>query len=241
MAETDFTVASGSLNSSTVARGVTAGTTPPNGGGSFSFGFRSLTNDAGVVALYANGNVGAGFNPMSKGAEIRGALKKRTGGGMSGGAVFLFVGLQSTSVTALAYMLGLSDDAAPHLILRKGTLVGGLPDQSPGSGGVLARSTDTFAADEWVHLRFEVVQNPSGDVVLNVYRNDLTQNPVTAPVWEAVDGMSGVDGGIAETAFIDDGIGANSGSLPLSGGRAGFGFYTSDSTRIGYVDHIAID
>ena len=40
--------------------------------------------------------------------------------------------------------------------------------------------------------------------------------------------------------FIDDQLGINSGSQPLTSGRAGFGFSAADVTRRGFVDHIEL-
>jgi hypothetical protein len=40
--------------------------------------------------------------------------------------------------------------------------------------------------------------------------------------------------------FIDDHLGINSGTQPLTSGRAGFGFAVKDVTRRAYVDHIEL-
>jgi hypothetical protein len=77
-----------------------------------------------------------------------------------------------------------------------------------------------------------MVVNQNGDVLLQVFRNDLTTNPLgTAPAWAAVPGIS---------QFIDDTLGINSGSEPFTSGRAGFGFFTKDVTRRGFVDHVEV-
>jgi hypothetical protein len=40
--------------------------------------------------------------------------------------------------------------------------------------------------------------------------------------------------------FIDDHLGINSGSQPLTAGRAGFGFAVEDVSRRGFVDHVEL-
>jgi hypothetical protein len=93
---------------------------------------------------------------------------------------------------------------------------------------VLRRSTQTFPIASWLHLRLDQRVNANGDVVLTVSRNDLNANPVTAPVWVAVPGLE---------QFIDDAIGANSGSVPFTNGRMGRGCKFSDVYRRCYFDH----
>jgi len=237
MAEADWTILTNSLSSASVVRGVTAGITPPNGGGSFVYGFNSLAAVTGAVGLFTNL---ANFSPMAKGADITGALMRGTGGGADEHSVFLFLGLGGTAVADEGYLFGLSDSDPAHIVLRKGSLINGLIDDSPGTSGVLARSTETVEIGTWVHLRLEMVVNVSGDVVLNVYKSDLSSYAVTAPSWAAVAGMSGYTGGIAATAFLDDALGVNSGSSPYTSGRGGYAFRCSDITRRAYVDHITL-
>lgn len=230
MAEADFTVLTSSLSSGSVERGVTAGIAPPNGGGSFVHGFNSLDTSNGVVGLFCNL---ANFAPMAKGGSIRMAMKRGKGGGKTNFAPFVFIGLQGATVADAGYMLGLGDSDPSRIVLRKGTLSGGLPDATitvPPSNGVLRKSSDTIAEDTWVHLRLDMIVNDNGDVVLNVFQNPLT-NPVTAPVWAAIPGM---------TQFIDDALGVNSNSPPLTSGRAGWGFQTKDVTRRAFFDHLEL-
>ena len=69
-------------------------------------------------------------------------------------------------------------------------------------------------------------------MVLNVYENDLLAHPLdTPPDWQPILGMP---------SFIDDHLGINSGTQPLTSGRAGFGFAVQDVTRRGYFDHIEL-
>lgn len=235
MAEADWTSLVGQLDGASALRAVTAGTTPPNGGGSFVRGCNSLSNNTGVVGQYHNGT---GFAPTAKGGEVAGALMRATSAGTTGYAVFLFIQLGGTGVDSTAYILGLSDGSPGRIVLRKGSLVTGLPDEAPGSGGVLARSDESVSNDTWAHVRLECVVNLSGDVVLNVYKSDLGVNPVTTPVWVPVPGMSGFPGGVAATAIIDDALGVNTGSVPLTAGRMGYGHWMNDVSRVSYVDHI---
>ena len=235
MAELDWTSLVGELDGASVLRAVTAGTTPPNGGGSFIRGANSLQNNTGVVGQYHNGT---GFAPTAKGGEISGALMRGTSAGTTGYAVFLFAQLGGTNVADTGYILGLSDGSPGRIVLRKGSLATGLPDEAPGTGGVLARSDESVANDVWAHVRMEMVVNLSGDVVINVYRSDLGSNPVTSPVWVPVPGMDGFSGGVAATAIIDDALGVNTGSVPLTAGRMGYGHWSNDVSRRSYVDHI---
>lgn len=237
MAEADFSELTGVLNSSSVVRGVTQGITPPNGGGSAIYGFNSLINTTGIVARYTNLT---NFSPAAKGADVSFAMQRGAGGGQTGWSAWMFCCLGGADAADFGYLLGLSDGNPGHIILRKGALNLGLPDDPVGTSGVLGVSTDTIAIDEWVHLRLEAVVNVSGDVVLNVYRNDdLATNDVTAPVWTKIPGMSDFVGGAAggQTAIIDDVLGVNTGSLPFTSGRAGHGIHVSSDVRRAYFDH----
>src|SRR5262245_469960 len=229
MAEIDWTFLNDGLDAATVDRGVTTGIARPPGGGSFVFGFNSLSTAQGVVALFTNQ---LNFAPMAKGGSVRGAIQRGISGGPLGFAPLLFVGLQGPSVNDLGYLLGLGDGDPHHIVLRKGGLSGGLPDIPPGTQGVLRRSTGTFLPGTWVHLRLDMIANLNGDVLLQVFQNDLVANPLGgAPSWQPVPGMS---------EFIDDALGINSGSQPFTSGRAGFGFFTKDVTRRGFLDHVEV-
>lgn len=233
MSSLDWSTLTGSLASSSAPHGVTAGLGTPPGGGDFVYGFNTLANVTGVIGKYASPQApNTNFNPTLKGAQITAAVQRAVGGGLEGIAVFLFVQLQGNAVTDGGYILGLSDGDPGHIELRKGALSIGLPDEAPGGANtVLARSTEEIAMGDWVHLRLEAVYNTNGDVVLNVFRNDLTANDVDAPVWEAIPGMD---------QFIDDVLGVNSGSVPYTAGRVGFGARLDDSQRRAYVDHVTI-
>jgi len=231
MSELDWTFLGDGLDAGTVDRGVTAGIARPSGGGSFLFGFNSLQLVEGAVGLKASPAGSTNFDPLLKGGSIRGCVKRGASPGNTGWSPFLFIGLQGNSVLDNAYMLGLSDDDPYRITLRKsdGGIVTGIPatdDQN------LRQSTASFqiADDLWHHLRLDMVVNLNGDVVLKVFQNDLSANPIgSAPVWTAVAGM---------TDFIDDALGINTGSQPFTDGRVGFAHAVSDSQRRSYFDHL---
>lgn len=218
MAASDFTMLAGSIDHTlpTFRRLVTGAFDRPPGGGSFVLGMRTLSVLTGAHALATNQ---AGFTPTAAGKDqgVRCALQKKSGESCS---AFVFACLQtSADVSNFAYLLGLSEGAEPYVTLAKRRIVDGIASSAPGALGVLRRSTEPVPLGAWQHLRLDVVLNlnddasPS-DVVLNVFRNDLTKNPVTAPVWAPVPGID---------RFVDDIIGGNTGSPPLGPGRIGLG------------------
>jgi hypothetical protein len=227
VAETDWTYLNGGLDIATVDRGVAAGVARPPGGGDFVFAFNSLVAADGAVARFVNL---PDFAPMAKGGLIRGCVQRGPGGGPTGFAPYFFLCCQGTSVHDTAYLLGLSDDDPHRIVLRKGTPAAGIPDDT-GLGTLLASSA-SFAQGTWLHLRLDVIVNANGDVVLAVFENDLQANPLGAPPdWQPVAGM---------VEFIDDHLGINSGSQPLTSGRGGFGVAVADVTRRAYFDHIEV-
>lgn len=239
MSSSNWTVAVNSLSGSDVLRGVSAGSSKPNGGGSFAYGFHSQVATDGAVGLYTNL---ANFSPTAanKGGSIRGALMRAGGGGSQGYANFLFIGLQGTDLTTnKAYILGIGDAEPGHIVLKKARLDQGLDDvaAAPATNNVLLRSTSTYAANTWVHLRLDMIVQGTGDVLLQVYVNDLDSNTVSSPVWTTPPGMEG-DQYPTLTGFVDDALQVNTGSAPLTNGRMGFGFYSEESNRRAYVDHL---
>lgn len=232
MAAADWTEFVNSLNSASVARGVTAGLPPPNGGESHIFGWRALNSGVvGVTAFYTNV---AGFDPIDsgEGGQITGTVLRHIGDKANMSA-FLAVQCQSNDVlTASGYLLGISAGDPGYIMLRKGSLIGGLPDDTPGNSGVLRKSTAQIDLGEWVHLRLDCIVNPSGDVILNCFWSNLAENPVINPVWEPIPGMD---------SYNDDVLGVNSGSPGLTGGgRVGYGFFSAVPGVVGAVDHITI-
>lgn len=240
MAEADWTFLTGGLSAQQVDRGVTSGLTSPNGGGTFVYGFNSLQVTSGGVGLFTNL---VNFAPMASGCSIRGAVQRGVSGGNENWSAGLFCGWQGTAVSDGGYMLGLQDDDPSAIVLRKvpsgsGLLTGLVEgDVDPLNNGILLKSTDTVAIGEWVHLRLDMVVNGTGDVVLNVYKSDLSANTVGSPVWELIPGMTTVAN---PNGFLDDSLGVNSGTSPFTSGRAGFGYTTTDVTRRAYFDHIEV-
>lgn len=226
MAQSDWTAMTGELAAATVSRGVSQGFTPPNGGGSFVYGWKSLQATTGVVGLVVNGS---DFYPMAEGVRVEAAIQRN---GEQQATVMLCQALDSNDVTANGYLIGLTDDEEPsHLVVIKGSPSNGLQEASE---GLLLKSTATFAKGTWVHIRMDIIVQPHGDVHIQVAQNaDLATNPVTAPVWTAIDGM--------DEGYIDDALGVNSGSLPYaSGGYAGFAYYTTAIGRYGLIDHVRV-
>lgn len=228
MAQADFGVFPDNLSNASVLSGVTAGVTPPNGGGSFVFGFNSIAVSSGVVAYY---DAQAGFAPMAKGTSISAAIKRGVSGGPTNFSPYIFCGLGTNSVAAKGYLLGLSDQDPHQITLVKGSLAGGVPGVAPPTSGVLIQGTETWLNNTWLHIKLDMIANTNGDVVLNLWRSDLTVNPVTAPVWVPLAGAN---------QFIDDALGINSGSLPYLSGYAGFGYTTKDITRRAFFDQLVI-
>ncbi len=227
MGSADWTYMDDGLDVGAVARGVTAGFASPPGGGRFVFGFHSIATTPGAVGLFVNA---VDFAPMSRGGSVRGCVQRAPSGGATGFSPFLFVCAQGPSVGDAAYLLGLSEDDPNRIVLRKGSLTAGaMASEGP---GVLLRSNESFRDGAWIHLRLDAIANDSGDVVVNVYTNDLTRHPLgDASQWTAISGMP---------SFIDDALGIRTGSRPLAAGRAGFGFASRDVTRRAFFDQLEV-
>lgn len=226
MASSDWTDLTGVLNISSIDRGVTAGFTPPNGGGSFVFGTNSLVTTAGGYGMFCNLT---DYAPMAKGGSIRGAIKRAASGGKTNFSPMFFIGAQGSAISDAAYLLGLQDDDPHRIVLRKGLISGGIPAGASGSG-ILKRSTATYAADTWLHLRLDMIVNLNGDVLLKAYQSDLA-NPVTAPVWVPIPGLNTV---------VDDALGITTGSAPYTSGRAGLAVVSADVSRRAMFDHVEV-
>jgi hypothetical protein len=234
MAEADWTFFSDGLDTASVLRGVTSGETPPPGGGSFVFGMNSVVTSAGAVGLFA---AQVNFAPMAKGMSISAAIKRGVSGGPTNFSPFIFCGAQNnvlgSSPGTKGYMLGLAD-ADPHWItLVKGPLVTGTPGAQPPQSGVLAVGNETFLNNTWLQIRLDMIVNTNGDVILQMFRNDLTVvgASVLTPTWEPLPGAA---------QFVDDALGVNSGSAPFTSGYGGFGFATKDVTRRSYFDQLVV-
>lgn len=229
MAETDFTLFGASA--ADIKRGVTAGITPPSGGGNFIFGFNSQVAAAAAVGLYYNA---ANFNPLRDdaanptGGSVRGALKRGQSPSPTGYSIGLFIGLQGGSAPTesdTGYFLGLADNDPAEIVLAKVSPSVGL---DPTATTALRVSSTTYLWDTWLDLRLDAIVNPNGDVVLKCFQSDLDTYPVTSPNWQPIGGMDD---------FIDDALGINSGSNPLAGGWGGWSFRAEQVNARGYIDH----
>lgn len=230
MALADWTELNDALDANTLRRGVIdAGAVAggaPNGGGSFIYGFNSLAAADGAAGLFVSD---VNFAPGGFGASVKGCVKRGPSGGPTGWSPFLFICAQGPSVNDNGYLLGLEDDDPHKIILRKGALSDGVPSDE--GIDVLRVSTASYANNTWLHLRIDAVVNENGDVVIRVFQNDLDANDVTAPVWDAIDGMG---------EYVDDALGINSGSLPYTSGYMGFGCAVENITRRSMFDHIDV-
>lgn len=230
MGQADWTDLTGTaLDSSDVARGVASAFTVPTGGGSYVYGYRSLVSTAGFAGKYCNL---AGFAPFTgtlKGGTIRAAMKRYSSNGDFAPMIGLIQGTDPAS--ANGYLLGLSSGSSYKVCLMKG--VPG-QDMLAGEDNILLESDeaytdvgDTLAA--WFHLRLDVLVNPHGEVILNVYTNDCSTISVASPTWVLLD------------TFIDDPIGIMSDSLPVTDGFYGvFGMYTEEAGSTTLFDHIEV-
>lgn len=226
MAKEDWTYLNDGLDWHVLARGATAGISPPPGGGSFAYAFNSLASVTGAVGLFVKLDT---FAPMEKGGSIRGCIQRGPGGGPTGFSPFLFLCAQGDSVNDTAYLLGLSDEDPHRIVLRKGSMAVGIPD-SDGQDTLLV-SGESYTQGSWLQIRLDAVVNGNGDVVLRAMMSDLEGHNAGAPNWVAIPGME---------EFIDDAVSISSGSAPLTSGRAGFGMAVKDVTRRAYFDQIEV-
>jgi hypothetical protein len=234
MAETDFNIFGAAEGD--VARGVTAAFTPPNGGGSFVFGWNSRSTGAQAVGMHPTGD--PDFAPLrdagtnATGGSIRGAIKRVVSVTPTGFSVGLFINLVGATENDYAYFLGLSDNDPHEIVLAKATGIAGL---DPTASTILATSSATYLPDTWHHLRLDSIVNPNGDTVLRAFRNDLDTNPVTAPVWAAITGIDD---------FIDDALGINTEdtglSTPLAGGFGGVMFQSEIVGARAFTDQLEL-
>jgi len=221
------------LGTGVVAKGVSSAFTPPSGGGTFINALSSVASGQGFAGKYLNL---ANFNPIAgtkKGGSFSCALKKYSSGITFAPAFGLVKGTDPSS--AVGYIVALTQEAGYKIGLFKGTLVAGF-SATAASSRLLRSSSTTFtkyggAATDWFHLRLDVLVNPQGEVVLNVYENDLGAHTVAAPSWAAIAGMS---------TFIDDSAGILSGALPyLDGFYVVWGMYVSNEVgRVAMFDYM---
>ncbi len=233
MSQADWAEMANSLNTAIVTRDPSGGYTPPNGGGAFIFGYHSIATADGAVAKYVNL---ANFNPVAatKGGQVTGAILKGPGG-ITQSSAFLFICAVGADVMDKAYMIGLNSNDPSSIKVYKGPLVNGIPATDPAAaadGKTLLTSDQAYVADEWIHVRMDAIVQPSGDVLIKCYQNDLVANPVTAPVWVALPGCE---------SFVDDVLGVKSGTLPFDGGYLGHGFEVGIISRVAQFDFVKFE
>lgn len=232
MALVDWAEMTNSLNTAIVTRDPSGGFTPPNGGGTFVYAFNSIASADGAVAKYVNL---ANFAPIAvaKGGQITGAILKGPGG-IDYASAFLFISARGADVNDNAYMIGFESNDPSNLKVFKGPLVNGIPATDPAAaanGKTLLTSDAAYNANEWVHVRMDAIVQPSGDVLIKCYQNDLTAHTVAAPAWVALPGCE---------TYVDDALGVASGTLPYDGGYVGYGFEVGLISRVAQFDYITV-
>lgn len=238
MGQSDWTVIAGAAATTSINNGVTAGTIKPTGSGLHTYGFNSLDATDGVSAQWA---AQTDFNPIAtRGASVRGAIRRGPSTVSTGSAPFFFTSLQTDSISDEAYILGLSDGDPYSIVLRKGTLATGVVDgavaPTTAPDHILMKSAQTYTGNDWLHLRMDVLDQ-SGDIVIHVFENDLEVQGVDVPVWTVVPGMEG-PGAPAVAGFVDDGVAAT-GTAVLQGGYLGYGIRSQAAGARAYFDYIS--
>jgi hypothetical protein len=202
MAEADWTTLTNGLTSANVRSGVSMAPDfePPNG--SFVYFYNVVGSTAGVAARRVSLT---NFNPTAygKGGSLW-ACMRRWGSGLTG--IYPFIAfLDGLDVaTAQGYILGLTNETSSRLMLKKGAISGNLLSSDSG----LLRISDGSYGASWHEPRLDLIVNPQGDVVLNVYNSDLETYEPGSEVWTVPSGME---------MYVDDSGGILSGSPPLLG------------------------
>lgn len=244
MARADWAIMNGSADGTgwagvTILRDASFGHTPPPGGGLAVFGFNAVQKVTAAVGIVPQI---VGFAPMPSGGQITGCIQRGLSGGASGFSGALFLCATGANVGDTAYLLGIEDATPGRIVLAKGTVGIGLPADGAGTK-ILRTSAERLSQAEWAHLRLDAIVQASGDVVLRVYKNNLLSHPLDNPaawVWEPVVFEDGWVGQFSDGYFIDDSVGVNSGSVPLTSGYPGFMFQTKEAGRRYYFDHIGL-
>ncbi len=242
MGVADWLELDGSLDKTAeIDRGNSTTTFDPDGNPT-TYGFASRAIVTGAAGLYCvNQMVMSGnnyFNPLRKfngddtGGRIQGLVQRGASGGVTGFAPMLFIMLSGTATTDTGYLLGLSDSSPHYIILRKGVLADGIPDSPVGTDGVLARGTVAHPPETWHHIRLDAVLNENGDVTVVCRESNLDVQGMEDPLWRHVPGIG--------EAFIDDALGVQSGSVPYTSGRIGFGFQCSDVARRAFFTRLTL-
>ena len=229
MGQVDWLDLDNALAEADLQRGVTAGVAPPPGAGNFVYAYNSVDNDvAGAHGKYVDltdfNPTGSGPTVADGGGSVRGAIKRVGSPGNTGMTPMLFFCCQDNppSVNSVAYILGLSDSDPYEITLVKGIISSGIvvADENV---TILRSSSQQYSMgdDLWHHLRMDAIVQPNGDVLLQVFANDLVAHPLgSTPDWQPIQGMAD---------YIDDVVQINSGSAPYLGGFVGYAFAVSNA------------
>jgi len=227
MSQGDWAEVTGALSTSAIKRNVSAYSTPPAGGGSYTFGMHILDSSAaGMAGLYVNL---AGWTPTGSGpgvadgsCSITGCLQRQSGAGYTGHTPYLFACAQGAPPAAgsWAYRLCLSDEDPYRLVLDKALLSAKGISSAPATQ-TLGVSSASYALGDalWHHLRLDCLVQANGEVLLQVFSNDLTTRPIghaSGPNWQPIPGIS-------SAGIVDDANLIRTGTNPLLGGYLGFG------------------
>lgn len=232
MGSAEWTFLDNSLDAASVARGVVTSPSPPNGGGSFIYGFDSKVDTDGAVGLTLDATANPNHAPATEGASVRGAILRGVSSLKTGFSPFMFGCLQAAATPAVsdqAYLIGLEDSDPYRIVVVKGPIINGIPAATTENSLLRSTSTYTITADQWHHIRMDMIVQGTGDVIIQCFESDLSTNPVTAPVWSPITGCE---------SFTDDALGVNSGSLPFTDGYMGFGFASTQQGRRAYFDQL---
>lgn len=230
MGQADWADLDSSLSTSSLRRGVTGAITGPNGTNGFTYGYNSLDGTvSGAHGKYVDltnfNPTGTGFSNPDGGGIVRAAIKRVSSTANTGMTPFIFFCCQGSppSVNDTAYMLGLSDADPYKIVLAKGIISGGITADTADTKVLYSGSTEYNMSDGfWHHLSLEVIVQPNGDVLLKCKESNLSLYDINNPTWTNVSGFP-TDG------YIDDVLSINSGSIPLYGGYAGFGFAVNNA------------
>jgi len=242
MSEIDWELLDGSLDKAAeIDRGNATTVLDPDGNPT-TYGFASRAIVTGAAGLYCKTLAPMSgtnrFNPTRddngdpRGGRIQGLVQRGPSGGVTGFAPMLFINLQGTATADQGYLLGLSDASPHYLVLRKGSILDGIPNSPVGTDGVLARGSVAHLPETWHQLRLDAVLNENGDVTLICRQSDIAVQGMEDPLWKHIPGIG--------ESFIDDALGVQSASQPFKNGRMGFAFQCSDVARRAFFTRMTL-
>lgn len=228
MAAADWSEVSGSASSVGmlgVSRAASRGFPRPGGGDSSCHMMRSWHPNV-FAALHARPQApNTNFNPLLKGADIRGALCAYRGACRP----FLFAAATGQTGDSVAYVAGLvpvAGTGSHRLVVCRGVLSRGPRLETDGYTEVMNTGVPV-PVGTWIHLRLEVRVNGDGSIDLTVLVS--TTGDVTRPRWEQPGGA----GGRPVEEHEDPGI-------ALVGGWGGFGCVFDEAGAVSLHDHLEL-